>query len=282
LSRKEAEAALKESDQFTREIIQNSKEGIVVYDRNFNYIVWNPFMEFLTGTSATETLGKNGLYLFPHLREQKVDILLQRALAGETVRSPDVPYYVPQTKKSGWVSGIYSPHFNGQGEIVGVIGNIHDITERKRAEQVLRNKESYLKSVLYSSPVLQFVLDRNHRVVFWNRAIEKYSGVKEEEVLGTRNHWKAFYDTERPLLADLMVDDAIESLPELYHGKFKKSPCIEGAYEVTEFFPRMRTHGVWLHFTAAPIRDDTGTIIGAVETLEDITERWQAGEKVKN
>ncbi|MCX6088813.1 MAG: PAS domain S-box protein, partial [Candidatus Atribacteria bacterium] len=158
---------------------------------------------------------------------------------------------------------------------------IRDITERKRAEEALRENESYLKSILHSSPVLQFVLDKNHRVVSWNRAIEKYSGIKEAEVLGTRDQWKAFYDAERPVLADLIVDEAVEKLPELYPGKFNKSPFVEGAYEVTDFFPKMGTRGVWLHFTTAPIRDVKGAIIGAVETLEDITERKRAEEEVK-
>ena len=147
LSRKDAETTLKESDQFTRDIIQNAKEGIIVYDRNFNYLVWNPFMESLTGFPASETLGKNAFELFPHLREQKVDILLQRALDGETVRSQDIPYHVQKTRKSGWVSGIYSPHYNSKGEIIGVIGNIRDITERKRAENALKESEIRYRTI---------------------------------------------------------------------------------------------------------------------------------------
>ncbi len=274
LSRRDAEAALKESDQFTREIIHNAKEGIVVYDRNFNYLIWNPFMESITGIPASEARGKNALELFSHLREQKVEILMQRALKGETVRSPDTPYYIQKTRKSGWVSGIYSPHLNGQGEIIGVIAIIRDITERKRAEETLKENESYLKSILHSSPVLQFVLDKNHRVVSWNRAVEEYSGIRESEILGTMDQWKGFYDTKQPVLADLILDKADMSV-------FKKSSLVEGAYEFTEYFPKMRTHGVWLHFTAAPIRDNKGTIIGAVETLEDITERYQGEKEIK-
>ena len=135
--RKKAENALLESEQFTKEIIYNAKEGIIVYDRNFNYLVWNPFMELLTGITESEALGKNAFELFPHLQEQKVDILLQQALEGEIVRSPDIPYFVPKTKKSGWISGIYSPHFNGYGEIVGIIGIIRDITESKQFEEAL-------------------------------------------------------------------------------------------------------------------------------------------------
>jgi PAS domain S-box-containing protein len=398
---KRAEEALRESEQFTREIIQNAKEGIVVYDRDFNYLIWNPFMESHTGFSASETLGKNAFDLFPHLREQKIDILLQQALAGETIRSPDTPYHIPQTEKSGWVSGIYSPHYNARGEIIGVVGIIRDITERKRAEKALeeserkyrsifnnfpdvyyqtdlngiitilspslkrlsgwepeelighstvelypfpeqrgdllealsrsgdvngyeitlrlkdgrhiqtsischliydegklvglegsirdidekktmenalRESEARLHSIVKGSPMLQFVVDKDHRVVSWNRAIEEYSGIKEAEVLDTKDQWKAFYDKERPVLADLLVDEKVESLPEWYQGKIQKSRLVEGAYEVTDFFPKMGVSGKWLYFTAAPIRDVNGAIIGAVETLEDITERKIAEE----
>ena len=281
LSRREAEAAQKESEQFTREIINNAKEGIIVYDREFNYLVWNPFMESITGVSASEARGKNALELFPHLRKHNVDILLKRALSGETVRSPDIPYRIPQTKKSGWVSSIFRPHLNGRGEIIGVIGNIRDITERKRTEEALRASESYLRSTLHGSPVMQFALNKNHQVVSWNIAIEEYSGIKEAEILGTTQQWKAFYEEKRPVLADIMIDGATKNLPAFYKDKVKKSLYVEGAFEVTDFFPKMGTQGVWLHSTAAPIRDNNGTIIGAVETLEDITERKLAEDEVK-
>jgi len=132
------ESELRESKDFLKEIIDNAKDGIVFYDRNFNYRVWNSFMESLTGISATDAVGKNAFRLFPHLHEQKVDILLQRALSGEIIRSPDIRYDIPQTEKSGWMSGIYCPHYNGEGEIVGVIGIIRDITERKGIEEALK------------------------------------------------------------------------------------------------------------------------------------------------
>ena len=150
LSRIEAEQNLKEREQFAREIINNAKEGIVVVDRDYTHLVWNPFMESLTGIPASEVLGKNVLEQFPHMRKTELGILLQRARDGETVRSPDMPYHIPHTGKSGWVSAIYSPHYNGRGEITGILGNIHDITERKRAEDALRqanNKLNLLSSI---------------------------------------------------------------------------------------------------------------------------------------
>jgi PAS domain S-box-containing protein len=195
LSRRDAEAALKESDKFRREIIHNSKEGIVVYDRNFNYLVWNPFMESLTGFSASETLGKNGLDLFPHLREQKVDFLLQRALAGETVRSPDIPYHVPQTKKSGWVSGIYSPHLNGHGEIVGVIGNIRDITKRKRAEDALNESEIRYRTIFENTGTAMVIIEEDTTVGFANNEFFRLTGYSQDDI-DSRKSWTEFVHKE--------------------------------------------------------------------------------------
>ena len=130
-----AERALRESHQFATEIIENAGEGIVVYDRDFRYVVFNRFMEEMTGLPASDVIGRVAPEVFPHLREQHVDELLARAMSGEQVSSPDIFYYVPGTDRRGWVSGVYRPHYDAKGNIAGVIGLIRDITERKTAEQ---------------------------------------------------------------------------------------------------------------------------------------------------
>lgn len=137
-TRKQAEQALRESEHFVRTIISSVGEGIIVYDRDMRYQLWNPFMEQLSGMSADEVLGRPAFEIFPHLREQGVDQLLARTLAGETVRSPDTPYYVPATGKNGWVVGLYTPHVSVDGQIIGVVASVRDITHRKRAEDALR------------------------------------------------------------------------------------------------------------------------------------------------
>ncbi|MEA2491180.1 MAG: hypothetical protein QOH21_2972 [Acidobacteriota bacterium] len=67
------------------EIIDNAGEGIVVYDRELRYMLWNRFMEEMTGVPAEEVLGRSALELFPHIRDQAVDDMLARALGGVTV-----------------------------------------------------------------------------------------------------------------------------------------------------------------------------------------------------
>ena len=85
-----------------------------------------------------------------------------------------------------------------------------------------------------------------------------------------------FYGQERPCLADLLVKDALHEIPKWYIDKYAKSNLIDEAYEATDFFPELGDHGRWLHFTAALIRDAGGNVIGAMETLEDITLRKTA------
>jgi PAS domain S-box-containing protein len=138
-ARKNAEDALARSEHFARTIVSSVGEGVIVYDRELRYQVWNRFMEELTGVKAEHILGKYALDSFPHLQEYGIDNLLRRALAGERVQSEDTPYRVPETGKDGWVTALYSPHVALNGEIIGVVAIIHDVTERKRAEEQLQH-----------------------------------------------------------------------------------------------------------------------------------------------
>ncbi len=133
--RKQVEAQLHEAKQFAEQIFQSAAEGIVVYDRELKYLAWNSTMEKLTGVPAREVLGKHSLELFSHLREYEVDRLIAQALAGQVVSSCDMPYKVPRNEKKGWVTGTYAPYRDARGKIIGAIGVIRDITERREAEE---------------------------------------------------------------------------------------------------------------------------------------------------
>lgn len=156
-----------------------------------------------------------------------------------------------------------------------------DITERKQFEDALQQSRAELSAILEGTPVLQFVIDRDHRIIAWNKALEKYSGIPAAEVLGTDLQWRAFYPEKRPVLADLLVDSNTDGLSQWYGGKLNPAPHVAGGYEATDFFPAMGPSGTWLMFTAAPVRDADGTIIGAVETLDDVTERVRATEALR-
>lgn len=150
---------------------------------------------------------------------------------------------------------------------------------RHRAEEALRESRGMLHQIIEGSPVPTFVIDSQHVVTHWNRACERIIGVPADEMIGTSNQWRAFYAEERPVMADLILDGALEDdFANLYDGKCRRSSLIEGAYEAEDYFPHFPTGPRWLFYTAAPIRNEGGDVVGAVETLQDVTERKRAEE----
>jgi hypothetical protein len=66
------------------------------------------------------------------------------------------------------------------------------------------------------SPIPQFVIDKDHKVIHWNKALEKYSKIKSSDVKGTNGHWKAFYNKKRPCLLDLLVEEDLDNIPHWF------------------------------------------------------------------
>jgi diguanylate cyclase (GGDEF)-like protein/PAS domain S-box-containing protein len=150
--------------------------GVAVCDRDFRYLLWNRFMEELTGLPAASVLGRNALEVYPHLREERLERVLHRVLEGETVSLPDRRYVVPGVR-SGWIWVQYWPHRDANGAVQGVIGIVHDVTERKRAEEENERLAAFPRET--PNPVLE--CDADGRVVYANPAAARLAAE-----LGTR------------------------------------------------------------------------------------------------
>jgi PAS domain S-box-containing protein len=147
--------------------------------------------------------------------------------------------------------------------------------------QSLLNSE-ILTRIIDGSPIPSFVINNQHQVMHWNTAIEALSGIKKEEIIGTDQQWRAFYAKQRPTLADLIVSGApVREIEGYYSRECTRSHLIDGAYEAEDFFPDLGSSGKWLHFTASPIRNNNGVTMGAIETLEDVTEHRSAEEALE-
>ena len=131
-----------------------------------------------------------------------------------------------------------------------------------------------VQQILDGDPVPTFVVNAEHKITHWNHACEAIIGMSADELVGTDLQWKPFYSKPRPVMADLVISGVIEEkLSTHYQNRVRRSKIIPGAYEAEGFFPHMGERGRWLYFTAAPIRDSQGSITGAIETLQDISER---------
>ena len=134
------EQALREAHQLSQEIIEGAAEGIIVYDTELRYQVFNPFMQRLTGKSFGEVAGRVAAEVFPRLRTSGLEEKLKQALQGEVVHLQDV--FVPKHSADGrdvWESCTFAPHRNAQGKIIGVVGLVHDTTERHLAEETFKS-----------------------------------------------------------------------------------------------------------------------------------------------
>ncbi|MDI3547347.1 MAG: hypothetical protein PWR10_999 [Halanaerobiales bacterium] len=139
--------------------------------------------------------------------------------------------------------------------------------------------EKKLADIIAGISIPTFVINKDHIITHFNNACEALTGFSAAEMIGERKQWMPFYSKEKPTLGDLIVDGASEEvINRYYQGKCRKSSFVQGAYEGEDFFPEVGENGRWLHFTAAPLRNTRGEVIGAIETLEDITERKQAEE----
>ena len=128
-----------------------------------------------------------------------------------------------------------------------------------------------------ASPVATFVIDVQHLVTHFNKACESLLKVRAEDMIGQRKLGAVFYGHDRPVLADLIVDRAsTNELSRLYSQEVHASELIADAFETEGYFPTLGETGRWLFFTATPLRDDNGAVVGAIETLQDITDRKRA------
>jgi PAS domain S-box-containing protein len=289
--RKGAEQALRDSERRLTDILNLLPDATFAVDARGAIVLWNQAAERLTGASAQSLLGKadreHGLALLGARRPMLVDVVLEpeelsRVAYTSVHREADGAIagegYVLTKGGQAYVSAIAAPLRDSAGKMVGAIESIRDISERKKMEEALQDSQRTLVAVIDSAPIPQFVIDRRHRVTSWNRALEELSHILADQVIGTDRHWAAFHPAKRPTLADLLVDEP-ESPPiaQWYEGMLTSSDPGD-TYTAAGYFPAV-SGGRWLQCTAKTIRDARGNVIGAAETIQDITERRQAEEE---
>ncbi len=157
---------------------------------------------------------------------------------------------------------------------------------QERGDRYVEIEKGFIKSeralsqIIEGSTIPTFVLNKDHIVTHWNKAMEVVTGTKAEEIVGTTRPSIPFWGEERPTMADVILNQIGEDeIKKLYGEQWRKSALIEDAYEAEVFFPRMGESGKWCWFTAAPIKMPDGTIVGAIETLWDKTEDKKAEQE---
>jgi PAS domain S-box-containing protein len=252
-----------------RDLLQLTREMIVILDGHMRIVQFSDSFTAFIGSDPDQVQGTRMSRLPVPVLSEKEETDVSVLLTGGPAWTKEI-----RLVKNGnpvYLTARFVPVvFDGGNPGITVI--FENITEQRRAEIALMENERFLFNVLQVSPTPKFLIDRNHKVVFWNRALEIMTKLRVEDMLGTNLQWKAFYPEPQPCLVDMLLDGDAAHIEQRYGKECIKSLNIDNTCETTEFFPFVGPGGKWLRCTATVIRDSQGNLTGAMETLEDVTE----------
>ena len=189
----------------------------------------------------------------------------------------DILEEIQVNSKTLWFKTQKIPYRDGAGEVTGVIGFAENITTRRQAEDELRESRQRLSDIIDFLPDATFVIDEEGKVIAWNRAIEVMTGMKASEMLGRGDYEYAlpFYGERRPILIDLVLKHEAEFAAG-YEGLARS----ESILEAEAYVPSLKGERAYLYGKASVLHNSKGRIVGAIESIRDITSRKRA-EKEK-
>jgi PAS domain S-box-containing protein len=245
-------------------LIEASVDGIIAFDRECRYVAWNQAMESISGVRREEVLGKCAFEVFPFLKETGEDKYLFEALAGRSVRVENRPYAVPATGRAGFFEGHYSPLRDELGQVVGGIGIIRDITQRKQAQEQADEAHQRLSSYVENTPLAVIEWDKDYRVSSWLPSAERLFGWKAEEVIGkTIDDWKFVF--EEDLEAVYEVANRQRQGLDRHSVSRNRNYTRQGAV----------LHSEWYN---SVLSDDSGKLISVLSLVLDVTARKRIEE----
>ena len=266
----EAKKRMPEREQLFRTLTERSLVGIyVVQDGMFKSA--NPNAASYAGYTPEDLVGKkSNAIVHPE------DRAIHRKYAFDMLKGKRTsPYEFRIIGKDGkvhWIMETVTPVvFEGRPAI---LGNSMDITEYKQAEEALRESERRLADIIEFLPDATLAIDRKGKVIAWNHAIEEMTGVKASDMLGKGDYEYAlpFYGVRRSILIDLVLKQD-KKIEQSYYSFLEKQKDL---LIVETWVPLLKGNKAFLWAKASPLYDSKRDIVGAIESIRDITERKQA------
>ena len=165
------------------------------------------------------------------------------------------------------------------GRCLGLRGSFRDISQDRLLEGMLESERQFAESLLENTSTPLFVIDQNHRIIVWNRAMTELTGLHAGDMIGSDNQWQAFYREKRPTLCDLVMSGETGEIDKLYRT-YSRDVVMKGMVRAEGWYQNLNGKDRYLFFDASPVLRD-GKTVAVVETLYDITERARAEESLR-
>ena len=266
--RKMAENALKLSLQKLALHVEQTPLAVIEFDIDGFIRDWNPAAVKMFGFTREEVIGKRWNILVPEseLKQFNDNGQFYLTQAGSTRSSNR---NLTKEEKIIFCEWFNTPLVDPSGKTMGVSSLVMDTTEQKLAEEALKESRQKLLDIIDFLPDAIFVTDNEKKVVAWNKAIEEMTGIPKEEMIGQGDHLYLvpLYGIRRLTLGEIIeIND--EDMLASYDNVKRKGNTIEAEiFAPTLFNGKGAT--IWIKW--APLFDDKGNRIGAIESIRDIT-----------
>ncbi|HEY9735317.1 MAG TPA: PAS domain S-box protein [Trichocoleus sp.] len=267
--RQQAEQAMRDSRQFLQMVMDNIPQAIFWKDQHLTYLGCNQVFAQAAGVpSPIDIIGKTD-YDLPWTRQEAEEY---RANDYRVMTQGQGDYHLleSQIRADGshiWCDTNKVPLYSTDGQLIGILGTYEDITDRIRAEEALRESKQLLQLVMDNIPQYIFWKDRASVYLGCNQNFARAAGLRSPaDIIGKTDYdlpWTA------SLVEEYRTSDRIV---------MENNVAMQGKLETQQAADGQQT---WLETNKVPLHNAEGKVVGVLGTLEDITERKQAVDQLK-
>ena len=244
-------------------VVLDSNDAVTVQDLEGNITAWNRGAERMYGWSEGEALDMNIRDIAPEEQREEAHLFFVDAIRrGELVES----FETKRVTKDGRVLDVWltvTKLVDDAGKTEGIATTERDITERKRAEEALRESERKYRTLVENLPQKVFLKDTNSVYLSCNENYARDLGITPEEIAGKTDY--DFYPKE---------------LAEKYRADDKRLVESGEVVDVEEPYIQDGEH-VWVRTVKTPVKDEQGNIVAVLGIFRDVTEHRRLEQQVR-